>query len=457
MTSTTVIRALRKWWWSVVALALVGALSGGLVSLFTAPTYTSTAEIVVAYDAPAGAGSAELVQANNFAIQKVYGYQEIATSPRVLDEVIADLGLEASAGELARDLSVSVPLQTPVMSLRASAATAADAQVLAASFVAAFTDVVIQFETPSSGGAAPVRIETLQEPSTPTAPSSPDILVNIALGLAAGVAVGIVWIAAAAALDRRIHSADSVGASRATSRYRVLGSVPATGGGADGAVTALLTEPLGAAAESYRTIAATLEHGSDATSGVIAVAPATPRDETSALTVNLALAFREFGARVVVIDANLRSGTISSSLGLSGPGLAEVLRGESAVTSVLRDLGGVAVLPAGTTSDSPAELMSRSGFRDLVAELDAAFDLVVIDTAPVLPLSDALFPAASARSSILAVSAGRVTAAQLASAGSALAGVGAEIAGVVVMDAPVSGIDADATTALYRDLRPARG
>jgi polysaccharide biosynthesis transport protein len=453
MTSTTVIRAIRRWWWTLLALALVGGLAGGVVSVLTSPTYTSTAQLIVAYDAPAGAGSSELVQANNFAIQKVYGYQEIATSTRVLDEVIASLGLDMTATELREEVSVSVPLETPVMQFRATAATPEDATTLATAFVDSFTAVITDIETPSSGGAAPVRIESLQDPQTPTSPASPDLLVNVALGVGAGIAVALVWIAVAAALDRRIHSASSIAASRATSGYRVLGSVPA----AAHATTALITEPLSPASESYRTIAATVERLPGAKLGVIAVAPATPRDATSALSANIALAFKEFGARVALVDANLRSGTISSSLGLTGAGLGEVLRGQSTLPSCLHDLGGVAVLPAGATSTSPAELMSSNGFRRVIAELRKGFDIVVVDTAPVLPLSDALLATAAAESTILAVSAGRVTDTELAAAGTALTAAGVELSGVVVMAAPTSGFDADASTALYRDLRPARG
>lgn len=454
MSSTTVIRALRKWWWAVVSLTLIGGVAGGALTYATAPTYSSTAQLVVAYDAPAGSGSAELVQANNFAIQKVYAYQEIATSPRVLDEVIDELNLDATARELGRDLSVSVPLNTPIMQLTASAGSPEDAETLASAFAVAFSEAVIDIETPSAGGAAPVRIESLEEPQVPLSPSSPDLVSNVAVGLAAGLAVGIIWLAVAAASDRRIHGAKTVTGSSATAGARVLGSIP-HGPGSHGA--AVLEKPQGTVAEAYRTVAATLGRTPGAQLGVVAVAPVTPRDTTAPVAANLALALQEFGIRVVLVDANLRSAATTAALGLSGPGLSEVLRGTATLTEAVRPVGGVGVLPAGATTDNPAELLSGPGFAALLAELSAHADTVIVDAAPALPLSDTIFAATVAQTTVLTVTAGRATSAQLVAAGDALEAVGAHVAGVVVSEAATSGVDADASTVLFRDLRPARG
>ncbi|MEU1971738.1 AAA family ATPase [Microbacterium sp. NPDC019599] len=453
MSSTTVIRAIAKWWWVVLTLTVTGGIVGGLVGVFAAPTYTSSAQMIVAYDAPAGAGSAELVQANNFAIQKVYAYQEVALSPRVLGDVIDTLGLDMTTEELASEIAVSVPLNTPVMQISASAENPEDALTLTETVVESFSNVVIELETPTAGGVPSVRIEMLEEPTLPTTPSSASVLVTTAVGLAVGLALGVIWIAIAAASDRRIHSADSVNTSRTTARRRVIGSVPAS---PDTSVTVLVDQPLSRAAESYRTIAATLGHTPGARLGTIAVVPATPRDTTSALTANLALAMHEFGARVVLVDANLRSGTISSSLGVTGgPGLAECIRGEATVAQALSaSIGGMPVLPAGATLDSPAELMSGSALEGILKELRGSYEMIFLDVAPALPLSDAIFAVTAADSTIVAVSAGRVTGSELEAAASSLAAVDAEVLGIVVMDAPVAGVDADASTSLYRDLRP---
>ncbi|MFF0910539.1 Wzz/FepE/Etk N-terminal domain-containing protein [Microbacterium enclense] len=452
MSATTLLRAIRKWWWTVVALVVIGAAAGFGAGFVMTPVYQSTAQLVVTYDAPAGAASSDLVQANNYAVQKAYAYMEIAMSPRVIEEVIASLGLADTVEVVSRDLSIEAPLNTPILALSADAPTAAAAQEKAQAFVDAFSQTVLDIETPSGGGTAPIRIDTLQEPLAPEEPVSPDPLVNIALGMACGLAVGLIWIAVAAVRDRRVHGAASVGVD-GDEVPRVIGSIPAR---ASGSATEVADAPLSAGAEAYRTVAAVLGHMPDTRLDIVAVVPATPRDRSSALTVNLALAMTEFGVRVALVDANLRSGSVTEMLALDGPGLAGVLRGETEAAAALRTVHGVDVLPVGETTQSPAELMSGSAFAALVKSLSESHDMVILDAAPALPLSDTIFAASAAGSTLLAVTAGRATRPQLSAATAGLRAVGIDPVGVVVVDAPVGGVDADPSTSLYRDLRAAR-
>ncbi len=449
MSPTTLVRALKKWWWVLVALTVGGAAVGGVTTLLMTPQYSASSQIFVAFDAPAGAGSAELVQANNFAIQKVYSYVEVATSPRVLDTVIEELGLDETADDLATQISVTVPPNSAVMRITALAPNPDDAAVLASTLVDAFSETVLELETPTGGGTPPLRIESLAEAVPSDTPASPSLLINIAIGAFAGFAIGVIWIAIAAVSDRKVYNGADITADGTD--LRVLGSVPLSSG--SDSLTIVTERPLSEVSEAYRTIAATLGHTAGVGLGVVAVAAATPRDTSSALTSNLALSFQEFGANVAVIDANLRSGEITSSLGLSGPGLAECLAGTATATEVVQSVNGIDILPSGTTTDSPAELISGVRFEQVVKALSSVYDLVLIDSAPVLPLSDTLFSASHANSTVLAVSSGTVTAAQLKAARSSLESVSANVVGVVVLDTARSGADADVATATYRDLR----
>ncbi|QIG38540.1 AAA family ATPase [Microbacterium sp. 4R-513] len=452
MSPTTLVRALKKWWWAVVVLTLVGAAGGAGVSLLMTPEYQATNRILVAFDASAGAGPAELVQANNFALQKVYSYVEVVESPRVLDEVIDELGLDTTADELARQIDVTVPTNSVIMRISATAPSPQDAVTLSNAVVDAFSDVVVQIETPSTGGTAPVRIESLAAASLPEEPSSPNLLVNIALGAFAGFAIGIIWIAIAATRERRVFTGADVASGDVA--VRTLGTVPATSGPADLAV--LADKPLSRAAESYRTIAATLGRTPGAKVGVTAVAAVTPRDASSALASNLALAMSEYGARILLIDANLRSGAISTSLGLTGPGLVDCLTGAATPVDAIQTVNGIDVLPSGTTTESPAELIASGSFDGIISGLRRSYDIIVVDAPPVLPLSDSLFAASAADTTVLAVSAGSVTVTQLRTVSDTLSAIHAQVAGVVILDAPLTGVDADVATATFRDLKPSK-
>ncbi|MFJ4038400.1 Wzz/FepE/Etk N-terminal domain-containing protein [Microbacterium sp. NPDC090007] len=448
MSATALLRAIKKWWWTLLAFSALGVAAGFAVGLILPPVYSSTAQLVVAFNAPAQAGSSDLVQANSFAVQKAYAYTEIGRSPRVLNEVIASQGLDTTVEQLARELTVEAPLNTPILQLTAEAPTAQGAATLATAFVDAFTQTVQSIETPAGAAASPVRLETLQDPEVPDEASSPNVLTNLALGFAVGFAIALVWIALAAIGDRRVHGAASVGAGVP----RVLGSIP----GRAGSLTEVVDAPQSRVAEAYRTVAAVLGHMPHTRLDVVAVVPATPRDRGSALSTNLALAMREFGVGVVLVDANLRSGAISSSLSLEGPGLAGVLSGEATVVEAVREAAGIAVLPVGRTLRNPAELMSGPGFAAVVKTLSETYDMVILDAAPALPLSDTIFAASAAGSTLLAVTAGRATAPQLAAATEGLRAVGIDPVGVVVVDAKTAGVDADAATSSFRDLRPVR-
>lgn len=448
MSATALLRAIKKWWWTLVAFSALGVAAGFAVGLILPPVYSSTAQLVVAFNAPAQAGSSDLVQANSFAVQKAYAYTEIGRSPRVLNEVIAAQGLDTTVEQLARELTVETPLNTPILQLTAEAPTAQGAATLATAFVDAFTQTVQSIETPAGAASSPVRLETLQDPEVPDEASSPNVLTNLALGFAVGFAIALVWIALAAIGDRRVHGSASVGEGVP----RVLGSIPGRGG----SLTEIADAPQSRESEAYRTVAAVLGHMPNTRLDVVAVVPATPRDRGSALSTNLALAMREFGVGVVLVDANLRSGTISSQLSLDGPGLAGVLTGEATVVEAVREAAGIAVLPVGRTLQNPVELMSGPGFAAVVKTLSETYDMVVLDAAPALPLSDTIFAASTAGSTILAVTAGRATAPQLSAATEGLRAVGIDPVGVVVVDAKTAGVDADAATSSFRDLRPAR-
>ncbi|PTT21302.1 hypothetical protein DBR36_04250 [Microbacterium sp. HMWF026] len=448
MSATALLRAIKKWWWTLLAFSALGVAAGFAVGLILPPVYSSTAQLVVAFNAPAQAGSSDLVQANSFAVQKAYAYTEIGRSPRVLNEVIAAQGLDTTVEQLARELTVEAPLNTPILQLTAEAPTAQGAATLATAFVDAFTQTVQSIETPAGAASSPVRLETLQDPEVPDEASSPNVLTNLALGFAVGFAIALVWIALAAIGDRRVHGSASVGEGVP----RVLGSIPGRGG----SLTEIVDTPQSRESEAYRTVAAVLGHMPHTRLDVVAVVPATPRDRGSALSTNLALAMREFGVGVVLVDANLRSGTISSQLSLDGPGLAGVLTGEATVVEAVREAAGIAVLPVGRTLQNPVELMSGPGFAAVVKTLSETYDMVVLDAAPALPLSDTIFAASTAGSTILAVTAGRATAPQLSAATEGLRAVGIDPVGVVVVDAKTAGVDADAATSSFRDLRPAR-
>ena len=125
----------------------------------------------------------------------------------------------------------------------------------------------------------------------------------------------------------------------------------------------------------------------------IAVTSPTPRDGKSTVAANLALITMEQGWTVVLVDADLRRPQLHTTYDIElEPGLSDVLLGSATLEAALvADDGnpGLSLLPAGTDVSNPTELIGSNRFAEVVSELRERFDMVVIDTPPLLAVTDA--------------------------------------------------------------------
>ena len=109
--------------------------------------------------------------------------------------------------------------------------------------------------------------------------------------------------------------------------------------------------------------------------------------------MNLAAALAEGGARVVLVDADLRHPRCHMALGVENDcGLADYLAGAGKLESVIRavDAPQLFLLPAGRPPANPVQLVSSMRMRQALARLRDSFDFVVLDTPPLLPVTDAV-------------------------------------------------------------------
>ncbi|RMG35532.1 MAG: polysaccharide biosynthesis tyrosine autokinase [Planctomycetota bacterium] len=150
--------------------------------------------------------------------------------------------------------------------------------------------------------------------------------------------------------------------------------------------------PDGPEAEAYRAARTALLVGlADATPVALQVTSPEPGDGKTTFAANFALAMAESGRRVCVIDADLRRPTIHRVFGLRREiGTADVLQGEIDLVTALQPTINerLMVLSAGTPVERPAELLSRVDLKALVTEAKRHFDIVVLDSPPVLAVSD---------------------------------------------------------------------
>jgi polysaccharide biosynthesis transport protein len=169
---------------------------------------------------------------------------------------------------------------------------------------------------------------------------------------------------------------------------------------------------------------------------IIVTSPA-PSEGKSTTILNLALVFQEFGRRVLVVEADIRRPSLSSPLGLtSKPGLVDFLNGTATFDQVCRPLpSGVIVIPGQVARGDAASLLASNRFRELLDVASHQFDVILIDSAPVLAVPDNLLLASVIDRVILVAKATGTSARDLRKTQTVIERAGGRILGVVLNQA----------------------
>jgi capsular exopolysaccharide synthesis family protein len=444
MELTRIARIIRKSWILILSFLLVGLLGGALAAILTPVQYSSSTRLFVAVQIAAGSSSGDLVQGNNFAAQKVMSYLDVATSPRVLNPVIESLGLDETAEELAEDVTATVEPASVIMELAALSDSAESATELSAAVAASFADVVVnQIEAPADGSASPVKVEVLQ-PAVPSEyPEFPQVPLNLALGGALGLMAGLVVAVTLGLSDRRIHG--RVDIERVTD-VPVLGAITIDPQ-AQKRPLVVAQQPRSIRAEAYRTLRTNLEFvGVNNRARTVVITSALTGEGKTITLANLAIALTDSGSTVALIDADLRMPRLAEIMGLDGTvGLTDVLIGRAQLDDVIQPWGRtdrLVVLPAGRIPPNPSELLGSKPMADLLTNLAAQYDYVLIDAPPVLPVTDAAVIGRLTAGTLLVAAANMVKEQELVAAVRALETAGIRPLGIVATMLPTRGADA---------------
>jgi capsular exopolysaccharide synthesis family protein len=201
-------------------------------------------------------------------------------------------------------------------------------------------------------------------------------------------------------------------------------------------LVSLRTNPQGLVAESFRTLSANLRFASiDRPIRSVVVTSAQPDEGKSSVAIGLAQQHAESGQRVLLIDADLRHPTVATYTQLDGTvGLTSVLLGQHDLQDAVQSWGSdtLDVLTAGTTPPNPSQLLSSSSMRLLLEQASSDYDLVVIDSAPIITVTDSLWLGNMADGMLIVVRERFTRHRHLAKAVSAVEGARAELVGVVL-------------------------
>jgi tyrosine-protein kinase len=321
--------------------------------------------------------------------------------------------------------------------------------------------------TPNGAGDAG---QVLEPASRPTKPAEPQPVRSGLLGMFLGLLLGVGLAFVRDHFDDGVR--DEYRLREVLAPRPVLGRIPHWANARSGRLATVI-DPASQVSEAYRALStsvrfmlavprdgahrtdggqlpphrlakAPLTAGARSRGKVLLVTSPMQSEGKTSLASNLAVVAARFGLRVVLVDADLRNPQLAGVFGLGRPpGLSDLLASDDDVDDYLVEVEDMRILPGGSLAPNPAELLASPRMSELLTTLSATTDLVVIDTAPVTQVSDALELVADSDVVLLVARHGQTRLRSVVEAVEKIHQVGGEVSAAVYVDVPVkSGADA---------------
>lgn len=439
------LRAIRKHWLIVVAALALGLGVGGLVVMTTTPKYTSTVTFFVNTPSDTIAGSA---QGDTFGQKRVNSYVQLITTSSLVNLVDAELGNSMSPEEIASTISAKGDLNTVLLTATITDTSAERSLEIATAVSTEFVKLVAAIETGQSAtgsgqtaAASAVRLEVVDGPALNPNPVEPAVTRDLGLGLLAGLILGLGLAVLREVLDTTVRTVEDL---QKTAGVPVMGTIWFDDAAGKSPVI-VQGQRNSIRSEAFRQLRTNLQFVNAAQPvRTLVVTSSLSGEGKSTTACNIAISFADAGQRVLLIEGDLRRPRVAEYLGLEGSiGLTNVLIGQVAIAEVLQSWGGsgLTVLASGSIPPNPSEMLGSPGMIELLETLKNSFDVIVIDSPPLLPVTDAAILSTYADGAIVVARHGSTKRAQLAASIKSLRAVDARILGCVLNMVPTKGVD----------------
>lgn len=433
------LRAVRKGWWIVVLCVVLGALAAAVIVIRATPIYA--AKLTFYVGATTTGTTATSPEATDLFLQnRAVSYANLASSDRLADMVVATADLKMNSSAVASRISGAAKLNTVLFVVTVQDSNPARALAIASAVGKDFPTMVADLDKNASAGTSP-GLHVVSGPAVGASPISPRKALDLAAGIAAGLIAGLLLAVVRELLDTAVRTPEQL--SELTGRP-ILGQV--TFDSAARSSPLFLDEQHGVRrSEEFRHLRTNLSFLDVAEPvRVLVVTSSLEVEGKSTTAANLAVVAAETEARVLLIEADLRRPSVSSYLGLEhSSGLTNVLVGQVDVDDVLQRWGGdrLSVLSSGPVPPNPSELLGSSRMAALLARLREQFDMIIIDTPPLLPVTDAAVISRYADGVLLVVRHGKTKRNQVQQSMRDLDTVDARLLGSVLNMRPTRGVD----------------
>lgn len=227
-------------------------------------------------------------------------------------------------------------------------------------------------------------ITIIESAEPPSVPSRPRKKLNVALGAVLGVMGGVGLSLLVETLDKKIYTPAQI---RNLVNVPIIGTIPYNRHGD-------VTHPSFAQREAFRHLRTNVMALEKELSSLktLMVASAGTNDGKSTLVAGLAVSIAQLGRSILIVDCDLRQPQQHKTFNLSNTvGLMSVLKKQITVREAIQitDIPEVFVLTSGPLGDNPTELLSSPSMADMLQELRDHFDMILLDTPPIIPVADA--------------------------------------------------------------------
>lgn len=290
-------------------------------------------------------------------------------------------------------------------------------------------------ETSMSGQIEVTNIRVLDYAPEPRYPFKPRKGFNLAMGLAVGILGGLGLVFLLENLDDTLKTTQDV---KNHLKLPILGLIPIYEQISDRSQDRLPIQekPMGVVAESFRAIRTGIQFsGSENPCRVLLVTSSVPGEGKTDIAAQLALTFAQSGEKVLLVDSDLRRPRLSRLFpGLEdGPGLSEYLQGAAALDDIFRPVteGKITLVPSGRSPETPAELLNSRLFSEFLSHARAGWQRVILDSPPLISVTDAALLGRMSDGVLFTVRAGAVSWKKTIHGRDQLTAVQARILGVI--------------------------
>lgn len=435
MSSADVRSLLRRSWWVILLVAVIGGSAAWAVTKRQHPIYRATASILVVQTTQAGPISYQDIQASQSLTRT---YASLATSRESLQlalPALADLGLTVDL--IQKQVTASAIQNTQLVDIVAEDENPVQAARIANAAADAVPLYVNRIQLGGTSGEVTLSpIIVARRATAPKAPVRPSVPLNTAFGVVAGLTLGVFAAFVRQRYDDRIRETDDLAELDVPVLGVILHAPRPRGVGREWTPT--IQDTGSEFEDSCRQMNVLLAYSLAATQAkVVVVTSALANEGKTTTAMNLAIVMSESGKNVLLIDGDLRKPSLHQRWNLPNTaGLtASFLTDPSAVNRFVTEISPtLRVLVAGPRPPSPAQLIGSVRISEMLESLRDAADFILVDIPPILGLADAVLWLRNADAVLMVARSGRTRLGELAEAIQTVEAVGTPILGVVLND-----------------------